>query len=443
MRTPTRNSRITHYTFGRVTHNLAAGLVLLVASLGAASDARAHGERNQEPFLRMRTAQWYDVKWSASTANVNDEVTISGKVRLFPDWPSNLPHPDTAFIGNGTPGPVFARTESYLNGVPMIQSTKLELGRDYEFKTVLKARIPGLHHVHPLLNVSGAGPILGPGNWIEITGRHEDFRLAATTLTGVHIDNLETYGLATVYTWHALWIALGAFWLVWWLRRPLLIPRFLAVESGEEAGLITGTDKFLGAALGVGVVVIVVAAFLYTEDKYPRTIPLQAGKAVVEPLPVSGSLVKLKVLRANYDVPGRSMRIQLEVTNGGDHPVSLGEFTTAGLRFINQSVPAAVAGVDPSYPKDLVARTGIKLDKDVPVRPGETKVLNVDMTDAAWEVERLVSLVNDPDSRFGGLVFFFDENGTRSISEIMGPIVPTFVHTPLVAQLAVPLPTRP
>jgi len=65
------------------------------------------------------------------------------------------------------------------------------------------------------------------------------------------------------------------------------------------------------------------------------------------------------------------------------------------------------------------------------------------MTDAAWEVERLVSLVNDPDSRFGGLVFFFDDKGTRSISEVMGPIVPTFVHTPLVAQLAVPLPTRP
>jgi methane/ammonia monooxygenase subunit B len=443
MRMPSHKLRITYFMFGRVTQSMAAGLVLVVASLCAASDARAHGERNQEPFLRMRTAQWYDVKWSASTVNVNDEVTISGKVRLFPDWPSNLPRPDTAFLGNGTPGPVFTRSESYLNGVPMIQSTKLELGRDYEFKTVLKARIPGMHHVHPLLNVSGAGPILGPGNWIEITGQHADFRLPVTTLTGEHIDNLETYGLGTVYGWHALWIALGAFWLVWWLRRPLLIPRFLAVESGEEAGLITRTDKFLGAALGIGAVVIVVAAFLYTEDKYPRTIPLQAGKAVVEPLPVTGSLVKLKVLRANYDVPGRSMRIQLEVTNGGDHPVSLGEFTTAGLRFINRSVPAAVAGVDPSYPKDLVARTGIKLDSDAPVKPGETKVLNVDMTDAAWEVERLVSLVNDPDSRFGGLVFFFDENGNRSISEIMGPIVPTFVHTPLVGQLAVPLPTQP
>ena len=31
-----------------------------------ASPAAAHGERSQEPFLRMRTAQWYDTRWNPS-----------------------------------------------------------------------------------------------------------------------------------------------------------------------------------------------------------------------------------------------------------------------------------------------------------------------------------------------------------------------------------------
>lgn len=412
----------------RLTKQLIAGLVISIATAGMLSVAQAHGERNQEPFLRMRTAQWYDVKWSTDHVNVNDEVIITGKVRLFPDWPSNLPKPETVFLGNGTPGPVFARTESYLNGVPMIQSTKMELGRDYEFKTVLKGRIPGMHHVHPLLNVSGAGPILGPGSWVEIRGQQADFRLPVTTLTGDHIDNLETYGLKTVYTWHLIWIVVAAGWLLWWLRRPLLIPRFLAVQEGEEETLVTRTDKILGAVLGVGTIVLAVAGFNWAEARYPRTIPLQAGKAIVEPLPLDAQSVHLKVLKANYDVPGRSMRIRLQVSNEGKQPLYLGEFTTAGVRFVNHSVRAAVQGVAADYPKDLVAQAGIKLDDDAPVQPGETKVLNVDMTDAAWEVERLVSLINDPDSRFGGLMFFFGPDGQRVISEIAGPIVPTFVH---------------
>jgi len=52
----------------------------------------AHGERNQEPFLRMRTAMFYDVKWSADHIKVNDDVVVTGKFRLHPDWPANLPN---------------------------------------------------------------------------------------------------------------------------------------------------------------------------------------------------------------------------------------------------------------------------------------------------------------------------------------------------------------
>ena len=40
--------------------------------------AAAHGERSQEPFLRMRTIQWYDMKWGPETTKVNDFGPPSG-----------------------------------------------------------------------------------------------------------------------------------------------------------------------------------------------------------------------------------------------------------------------------------------------------------------------------------------------------------------------------
>jgi methane/ammonia monooxygenase subunit B len=53
----------------------------------------------------------------------------------------------------------------------------------------------------------------------------------------------------------------------------------------------------------------------------------------------------------------------------------------------------------------------------------------LDATDAAWEVERLVSFLTNVDSRTGGLIFFYDDKGNRSISEVSGPILPVFKGT--------------
>jgi methane/ammonia monooxygenase subunit B len=122
------------------------------------------------------------------------------------------------------------------------------------------------------------------------------------------------------------------------------------------------------------------------------------------------------------------MRITVEVTNNGQTPVQIGEFTTAGLRFVNHSVPAAMAGVDPTYPKDLVPPGGLKISDDTPIAPGETRTVTLDATDAAWEIERLTALLSDPDNRVGGLIFFFDSDGKRAIDNVFGPIVPNFTH---------------
>jgi hypothetical protein len=54
--------------------------------------------------------------------------------------------------------------------------------------------------------------------------------------------------------------------------------------------------------------------------------------------------------------------------------------------------------------------------------------IDLDMVDAAWQVERLAGLLNDPDSRFGGMLFFCDDQGERQIVSVSGSVVPRFTR---------------
>ena len=132
-----------------------------------------------------------------------------------------------------------------------------------------------------------------------------------------------------------------------------------------------------------------------------------------------------------FRVPGRSLRLDVEITNQSESPMRLGEFTTANLRFLDKSLDVAVAGVDPSFPKDLVAGSSLKLSDSSPIAPGEKRTLRIEATDAAWEIERLVSFLTNVDSRVGGMLFFFDAKGQRHMAEVFGPIVPVFTQLQL------------
>ena len=140
----------------------------------APNTALAHGEKALEPFIRMRTIQWYDVMWSKDKLNVNDEVVITGKFHVAEDWPRGVPKPDAAYLNVSSPGPVFVRTERYQNGQASVSSAALKLGGDYDFKIVLKARLPGRYHLHPFFNLHDAGAIMGPGHWFEVAGEQID-----------------------------------------------------------------------------------------------------------------------------------------------------------------------------------------------------------------------------------------------------------------------------
>ncbi len=404
-------------------------LLLLQAALllAAAPPAAAHGERNQEAFLRMRTAHWYDVTWSSDTVPVNGQIEMRGRLHVFSDWPKHLFPLGTVYLNLGTNGPVFVKMETYLNDVPMMQSTELEYGKEYEFRMVAKARTPGRHHVHPMLNVRDAGPLLGPGKWIEVTGNAEDFVHPLTTLDGIEIPNLETWQLGNVFRNHAYWLVLTSLWLAWWLlRRGSLIPRYRAIEAGRGEALVTNSDRIVAASVFVVVLLSVAYGMISTNAKYPRTSALQGGRVRVSPLAVDPDQVAVRHVKGVYQVPGRSLQLTLKVTNRTPRPVRVGEFTAANLRFVNRGVPAALAGVSAGYPEDLMTRSGLVVTPDEPIAPGETREVKIEASDAAWETEHLASLMGNPDSSYGALLFFFDSQGKRSVSEVSGPAVPVF-----------------
>ncbi|WP_183257881.1 bacterial ammonia monooxygenase, subunit AmoB [Bradyrhizobium sp. CIR48] len=406
---------------------LAAGW--LVAFTAGVSSAAAHGERAQEPYLRTRTVQFYDVYFSKTDVKVNERFELTGKFRLMEDWPDAVTPPDIVFVSSVSPGPTIARVETYLNGEPARQSfAKLELGRDYDFRMVLEGRTPGSSHIHPSISIKGSGPLVGPGQWINISGDAHSFAFPIKTMTGLQIDDLQTFGLTNAIGWHVAWLAVAAAWLLFWLVRPLFLPRWLVLQKGREDLLVSLRDTGVGIIVAAIVLVMVFGGYVRANQEYPYNVPLQSGLNKVAPRPASPADAEVKVISATYEVPGRSMRLATRITNKGSEPLSIGELTTANIRFLNQGLPAAVANVDPTYPRDLVARTGLELSSDTPINPGETREVLVEATDAVWELERLVSFLTDVDSKFGGLLLLYTPNGKRVIAEMRGPIVPVFTE---------------
>ncbi len=398
-------------------------LITMSTAMFYTPTASAHGEKSQAAFMRMRTIHWFDLTWSKAKVAVNETMEINGKFHVFAGWPETVDLPDTSFLNIGIPGPVFIRAGSWIGDQLVPRSVTLELGETYAFRVLLKARRPGEWHVHTMMNVEGGGPIIGPGKFVTITGTMGSFVNPITTLTGETID-LETYALDSIYFWHFFWYAIGLAWMFYWCRKPQFVPRHLAVAAGKADSLITAGDKKVAMGFMAATIGIVAFTMGTTNEKYPVTTPLQAGlmRGMV-PLEMPEQTVSVKVEDATYRVPGRAMQMTLTITNNGDSSVRLGEFNTASVRFLD----ADVYQDDSGYPADLLADNGLSVSDNSPIGPGETRTVEVTASDAAWEVYRLSDLIYDPDSRFAGLLFFFDEGGNRQMIMVDAPLIPTFI----------------
>ncbi len=407
-----------------IINKYASHLLLLVVILAALpSNVSAHGEKALEPFIRMRTIQWYDLQWSKQKIGVNDELEITGRFHVAEDWPVNVPKPEASYLNVATPGPVFIRTERFINGQPTLNSIKLEIGGDYTFKVVLKARVPGRYHIHPFFNLIDAGAVVGPGKWVEVSGDASDFSNQVTLLTGEVID-METYGLSNAIYWHAFWIIAGTTWLLWWLRRPLFIQRYRMLSAGQEDVLVTTTDKFIAKAILAVVALTVLIGYYSAQQNHPNAIPLQASRDLIRPLPaqVNNGKVNVSVKKAVYLIPERTMQMNVQVQNRTDKPLQIGELAVANVRFMNPDVPPVIV----QNSDDLVIKQGLSIDDNSPVAPGKTKTLTIKAKDAAWETEKLDGLIRDADSRMGGLLFLYDTDGQRQIISLSAPVIPQY-----------------
>ncbi len=404
--------------------NLSLLIVLFIADF---TMAFAHGEKAMEPYFRTRTVMFYDVTWTADEIAVGEDIVVEGKFRFHSDWPQAVDDPDVIFVSQSIPGPVLARVDSYLNGVPARQSFRdMEIGKDYHYKMTMRGRVPGKYHVHPAIAIKGSGTIIGPGQWVDVVGSRKDFKFPVETMDGVKIENLETYALKDVFNWHVTLAALGLFWLLWWVWRPLLIPRYQALKQGREDLLITPLDLTVGVMLGVIVFVLIVYNYTNATNKYPKRVPLQTSRMYTDPIEIDDPRIKINVSRAEYDVPGRSMRMWMEIKNNGRESVRLGELTTANLRFINKDFNIAQESIKNGYPSEHLADTGLNIDNDLFILPGDTQEIFVSATDARWETERLTAFLTDVDARIGALLFFYNRNGDRKIVDVASSILPVF-----------------
>ncbi len=405
-------------------------LAVLLLSLFAA-EVTAHGERAQLASMRMRTVHWFDTQVTPLNVKVGDVVTVTGKFVTSEWWPKHMPSiEDTVYLNIGVPGPTFLRLHSEVNGVPMMRSTAFPLGKVYEYKTVLRARIAGRYHVHPLLNVKDAGSLVAKGAWLEVqeNASGKPFVNEVTTLPGNTVD-LESYGLhgfGGVYFWHVVWIVMGVAYLVYWLatKKELFIPRFIRIrEMGTDRAneLMTKSDFVASSVFFTLTLALILAGYLWAENKYPITIPLQTGMVDVKPMDLPVGDLEVVVEHASYELAGRSLSMRVKMTNHGESPLRIAEFATANIRFMN----ARVNKGEFYEGEEMVSRDGLTVSVDV-IAPGQSVDVVLVASDALWEQYRMTGLIHDPDSRFAGMIFYYDDSGKRYYQEVGGAVLPDF-----------------
>jgi methane/ammonia monooxygenase subunit B len=393
---------------------LAAGAVL-VASAPAAS---AHGEAAQEAFLRMRTVSWIDTTFSKTTVKQGETFTISGTAKILDAWPTNLAkgNPNTGYIGVIAPGPVVLLKERTINGVSAPSRIDVQRGRIYEYSLTIAGRRPGRWHVHPSFSVKGAGTLLGPGQWITVEENPDGFS-NPVTLEGGTTVNLENYQLPFTWIWLVLTFLIGMGWMIYWTVPKRTVTN-LAVTSqiplntdGMDYGLITKKDHRNMNLFALGTALLLLAGWVYQAAAFPTKMPQQIFQFAPPDPAIASAPVFAEVAlgEAAYDSGTQTLTIQTEVTNTGDTPMNLTQFTTTTLRFATGTTEGpGVMTVSPSPT----------------IQPGSPTRVTLTMKDPAWETERLVPIGESQLLVTGVLVF--EAGGEKNLTELEANLKPRF-----------------
>lgn len=384
------------------------GVAAMAALLGPSSSAWAHGEDSQQAFERTATIAFYDVKFSKNTVNINDEITVTGNVRVMSAWPSHtIGEPDMGFLSLLAPGPVFYVQERWMSGQFTPQSVKVHKGATYPFKIVAKARIPGRHHVHPSLAMEGSGSLVGRGEWVTIN-EGGTFTQPIELLSGGTVD-VETVGLGRVLFFSIVGFLVGALFLLYWLWNPLL-QRAVDLQEGRGAEMITKRDKQVSVGFLLVALLIGAIGYAYAETADPHHIPLQVAR--IEPVPAAPnplqSVVDSKVDSATFVQDTGRLRVKITVRNTGATPVQLSSLQFADYQVINQAVRKG------PLPENSQAGSFVPA---AAVAPGATQQITVEM-DGKTMTERNLIPLDEAQARLTGLMFFQDASGQTAVAEV-------------------------
>ena len=394
---------------------LAAGAVL-VASAPAAS---AHGEAAQEAFLRMRTVSWIDTTYSATTVKQGETFTISGTAKILDAWPTNLAkgNPNTGYIGLIAPGPVVLLKERTINGVSAPSRIDVQKGKIYEYSMTVAGRRPGRWHVHPSFSVKGAGTLLGPGQWITVEENPDGFDNPVTLVSGGTI-NLENYQLPFTWIWLVLTFLIGLAWMIYWTVPKRTVTN-LAVTSqiplntdGMDYGLITKKDHRNMNWFALGTALLLLAGWIYQTAAFPDKMPQQIFQFAPPDPAIASAPVFAEVAlgEAEYDKASETLTVTTQVTNTGDTPMNLTQFTTTTLRFATGTTEGP--GVMTVSPSPTIA-------------PGAPTQVTMTMKDPAWETERLVP-IGESQLLITGILVFETPDGQVNLTELEANLKPRF-----------------
>jgi methane/ammonia monooxygenase subunit B len=395
---------------------LVAGALLATSAPAAA----AHGERAQEAFLRMRTVSWIDTTWSKTTVRQGETFTISGTVKILDAWPTNLAkgNPNTGYLGIVAPGPVVLLKERTINGVSVPSRIDVQKGKIYEYSMVVAGRRVGRWHVHPSFSVKGAGTLLGPGEWITVEENPDGFS-NPVTLEGGTTVNLENYQLPFTWIWLVLTFLIGMGWMIYWTVPKRTVTN-LAVTSqiplntdGMDYGLITKKDHRNMNWFALGTALLLLAGWIYQAAAFPTKMPQQIFQfAPPDPAVASAPVFATVGLgQAAYDAGTETMTIEVPVTNTGQTPMDLTQFTTTTLKFTTGTgAGPGVMAVAPS----------------ATVEPGSSPTsLTLTMKDPAWEAENLVP-IGESQLLVTGVLVFETTDGQKNYTELEANLKPRF-----------------
>jgi methane/ammonia monooxygenase subunit B len=399
-------------------------LLGLIAGVGTAVVAYAHGENAQEGFLRMETVAFSNVAFSKDTVKQGEDITITGQATLLNTWPKTLGEPSTGFVNVTAPGPVLLMKDRLVNGMEAPDAIFVKKGNTYDFKVTLVGRQPGRWHVHPTFAVEGAGTLIGPGQWITV----QDVGGFANNLTLVdgQTVNLETYGIGQLTIFHWLGFALGAVWMLYWTvpkigganhRTVSKLPVTLRIPlntDGQDIGLITKRDHMVSNVILAATIGLLVVGWIYQSVAFPIKIPQQVFRFTPPDLPAAPQFAQATPKDASFDPQTSTLVMNVEVTNTGKSPATLKGFTTSSLTFVDQ----ASAGTG--------AEHVVVISPSATIAPGETKTVNLTMRDPVWRDTRMIE-VNRPRIEVAGQLVFQDPSGTQSQATIATSVNPKLI----------------